>query len=152
MVWALLGQKPQIQCFSRRDPNVLCQEINIITKTNFPSLNHATQVIKILSVKLLIFSYPSDVTYVLGVQKNHLIETVLLSTHNIAFGWEIRKIFFVTLLTKGLIQWHSGLQIGVCNQNEIFLFLNQNIYWGYSKEPPKWDGSLEHPQQTFKVI
>ena len=33
--------------------------------------------------KVLIFSYPSDF---LGDQKNHLIETVLLSTHNICFG------------------------------------------------------------------
>ena len=38
-------------------------------------------------------------TYVLGAQKNCLIETVLLSTHNICFGW-----FFVThfFKTKGL--------------------------------------------------
>ena len=36
-------------------------------------------------VKLLIFSYPSVLKYVLGAQKN-LIETVLLSTHNICFG------------------------------------------------------------------
>ena len=41
---------------------------------------------KILSVKLSIFSYPSVVTYVLGAQKSRLIETVLLSTHNICFG------------------------------------------------------------------
>ena len=32
------------------------------------------------------FSYPSVLTYVLGAQKNRLIETVLLSTHNICFG------------------------------------------------------------------
>ena len=38
------------------------------------------------SVKLLRFSYPSVLTYVLGAQKNGLIETVLLSTHNICFG------------------------------------------------------------------
>ena len=31
----------------------------------------------------------------LGAQKNGLIETVLLSTHNIYFGWEIRKLFFL---------------------------------------------------------
>ena len=33
-------------------------------------------------------------TYVLGAQKNRLIETVLLSTHNICFGLEILKINF----------------------------------------------------------
>ena len=39
----------------------------------------------------------------MGAQKNHLIETVLLSTHNICFGSEIRKIFSVnTLLMIGL--------------------------------------------------
>ena len=41
---------------------------------------------KFLSVKFLIFSYLSVFTYVLGAQKNRLIETNLLSTHNICFG------------------------------------------------------------------
>ena len=40
----------------------------------------------VLSVKLLIISYPSVLTVVLGAQKNRLIETVLLSIHNICFG------------------------------------------------------------------
>ena len=30
-----------------------------------------------------------------GDQKNRLIETVLLSTHNICFVWEIRKLFLI---------------------------------------------------------
>ena len=39
----------------------------------------------------------------LGAQKNLFIETVLLSTHNICFGCEIRKIIFShTLLSGGL--------------------------------------------------
>ena len=42
-------------------------------------------------------------TYVLGVQKNRLVETVLLSTHNIFIGWGIRKLnLWHVLLTKGL--------------------------------------------------
>ena len=45
-----------------------------------------------LSLKLWTFSYPSVVTYVLGAQKNCLIETVLLSTHNICLGWEKKNI------------------------------------------------------------
>ena len=47
-----------------------------------------------MSVKLKLFSYQSIKTCVLGAQKNRLIETVLLSTHNICFGWEIKKINF----------------------------------------------------------
>ena len=40
-----------------------------------------------------------------GCSKNRLIETVLLSTHNICFGLEIRKIIFsCALLSDGLTQ------------------------------------------------
>ena len=39
---------------------------------------------QILSAKM--FLYPYVLTYALGAQKNRLIETVLLSTHNICFG------------------------------------------------------------------
>ena len=39
----------------------------------------------------------------LVLKRFRLIETVLLSTHNICFGWKIRKLFFCyTLLTKVL--------------------------------------------------
>ena len=38
-------------------------------------------------MKLKIFSYPSVLTFLLGAQKNRLIETVLMSTHIICFGW-----------------------------------------------------------------
>ena len=37
------------------------------------------------------------------------------------------------------------------NENLIFLFLNQNICCGYSKEPSCGDGSFEHPKQMFKL-
>ena len=49
---------------------------------------------------MLIFSYPYLFKYVLGARKNHLIETVLLSTHNIYFGREIRKLFLITPWVK----------------------------------------------------
>ena len=49
---------------------------------------------KCLSIKLWIISFPLVLTFVLGTQKNSLIETVLLSTHNICVGWELRKIIF----------------------------------------------------------
>ena len=53
-----------------------------------------------------IFSYPSILTYVLGAQKNRLIEMVLLSTQNICFGWEKRKLNFrYTLFPKVLIEF-----------------------------------------------
>ena len=48
-----------------------------------------------LSVKVIIISYLSILAFVLGAQKNRLIKTVLLSIHNIGFGCEIRKFFFV---------------------------------------------------------
>ena len=45
-------------------------------------------------LKLWFFSYPAVETCFVGVQKNHRIETVLLSTHNICFYRGIRIIFF----------------------------------------------------------
>ena len=54
-------------------------------------------------VKLWIFSYPSAWTLILVSQKNSLIEKVLLSTHNICFEKEIRKIVLsYALLSKGV--------------------------------------------------
>ena len=52
-----------------------------------------------LSVKLLIFSYQSVFTYVMGAQKKCLIEMVFLSTHNICFGLEIRFFEFFSVRT-----------------------------------------------------
>ena len=34
----------------------------------------------------------------------------------------------------------------------FFLFLNQNICCGYSKEPSRRDGSFEHPKHMFKLM
>ena len=41
--------------------------------------------------KIVIISYQSVISQVLGAQKNRLIETVLLSTHKTRFGLEVRK-------------------------------------------------------------
>ena len=41
---------------------------------------------KKIRAELRIFSYPLILTEVSDAQKNRLIETVLLSTHNICFG------------------------------------------------------------------
>ena len=59
-----------------RVPGVKCALILIVSQV---LINN------ILSSKLLIFSYSSVLTYVLGVQKNRPTETVLLSIHNICF-------------------------------------------------------------------
>ena len=37
------------------------------------------------------------------------------------------------------------------SQQNIFLFLNQNICCGYSKEPSQLDGSFEHPKHFVKT-
>ena len=36
-------------------------------------------------------------------------------------------------------------------QKNYFLFLNQNICCGYSKEPSQWDGSFEHPKHMLQL-
>ena len=52
--------------------------------------DHRFRYNKIFQHKIVNIFLPIYLTYVLG--KNCLIETVLLSTHNICFGWEIRKL------------------------------------------------------------
>ena len=46
---------------------------------------------KIFERTIGIIVLPININYVLGTQRNRLTETVLLSTHNICFGWEIRN-------------------------------------------------------------
>ena len=41
--------------------------------------------------KIVINFLPINLNMFLGAQKNCLIETVLLSTHNTCFDWEIKK-------------------------------------------------------------
>ena len=43
------------------------------------------------------------------------------------------------------------IKVSVCIWKIIFLFLDQNICCGCSKEPSQWDGSFEHPKHTFKL-
>ena len=86
-------------------------------------------------------------TCVLGAQKNCLNETVLLSTHNICFGWEIRKIIFkYALLSGGLIYFFFWWGGGGTN-HRIF----HTITCGRSVD--KWkkpeNSSLDHRLQTF---
>ena len=42
----------------------------------------------------------------------------------------------------------TGLYSRVRTKNIIFLFLNQNMCYGYSKEPSQWDGSFEHAKHV----
>ena len=68
---------------------------------------------KKMSVKLLVFLYLSALTCVLGAKKNGLIETVLLSTHNICFGSEVRKIIYSDALSGGLGALCSAIAVSI---------------------------------------
>ena len=69
-------------------------------KTIYPRHTSYARGINIALVKVLFsiqkysyFSYFSTKTYVVGTHQKHLAEALLLSTHNICFCGEIRKIF-----------------------------------------------------------
>ena len=47
---------------------------------------------------------------------------------------------------------YPGLQIRVRIGILFSLFLIQNIWCGYSKEPSQWDGPPEHPKHIFKLM
>ena len=65
----------------------LDQELDFIVSLNGSTCTCKGKMNKVSKcVKLSISSYPSDLTYVLGTQKNHLTTNVLLSTHNVCSG------------------------------------------------------------------
>ena len=53
-------------------------------------------------------------TSVLGAEKNRLIEMVILSTHNICFGKEIRKIIIKYKFLSGGIGIHMLIGVFSC--------------------------------------
>ena len=65
---------------------ILKEKVLIIVSYIYKAGVNKSRKAKIMPTKLQLFSYPLVSTYVLGAQKNRLIETVLLSTHNICFG------------------------------------------------------------------
>ena len=66
----------------------------------------------------------------------------------ILFYFLLKSLFTV----QPVVAANSGPQIRVRNLKLFFLFLNQNICCGYSKEPSQWDGSFEHPKHMFKLM
>ena len=64
-------------------------------RSKFTGLDKQKNQSKIINIFFL-----STLTYVLCAQKYRLIATVLLSTHNICFGWEIWKLVFRYTLFK----------------------------------------------------
>ena len=67
-------------------------------------------------------------------------ERVPLTTQNICENWWVGKNS----------QFYQDL--GVYNRKILFLFLNQNICCGFSKEPSQWDGSFEHPKHMLTIM
>ena len=75
-----------------------------------------------------------------------------------------RSLFTVTYIMKCLSSpcklsgafpswwWWSRPKIRVRNWKTFFLFLNQNICCGYSKEPSQWDVSFGHPEHMFNLM
>ena len=107
--------------------------------------------------------YFSTKIYVAGTQKNHLDQTnkILFLNQNICCGyskepsqWDVSfehlKQMFKLMDKKLFTILQSNILLCWTKQN--FLFLNQNICCGYSKEPSRWGGSFEHPKQMFKLM
>ena len=66
---------------------------------------------------------PINLNIVLGAQKIHLLETVLLGNHNIQFGFEIRKLTFNLIMdsTLGSVYASDFTQCEIlCALNGIF--------------------------------
>ena len=53
---------------------------------------------------------------------------------------------------KYIFYKRTAPQIRMHIQKLIFLFHNQNVCCGYSKEPSHGDGSFEHPKQMLRLM
>ena len=64
--------------------------------------------------------------------------------------WRTPSYFVFNQSSVTLIM--PGPQMRVRNWKLFFLFLNQNICCGCSKEPSRWDGSFEHPKHMLSLM
>ena len=76
-----------------------------------------------------------------GAQKNRLSEVVLLSTHNICFGWEIRKIMFrYTPVSGGLAKGLMAI---------IQQYLNKSVLISFSLLCNIWTKMYKYNVNSF---
>ena len=117
-------------------------------------------------------SYPSILTCVLVLKRTMHIKTVLLSIHNIYYGWEIRKgIFIYALLTGDLscrfwffslrdkslyvfLECDTPLSYSICfSQNHLSSLTNQeNISICSWKMPRSTKPNQKHMGVLYKII
>ena len=84
----------------------------------------------------------------MGAQKNRLIETVLLSTRNICFGWEIRKLLFCyALLTKVLTLRCDSTSVTSLSQGFIICISGQ-----YTSSKPNVWGCLDKKTEVIEFL
>ena len=63
----------------------------------------------------------------------------------------IITLYFETEIVLQFYNLEARTKLRVCIRKIIFLFFNQNICCGYSKEPSQLDGSFEHPKHMLKL-
>ena len=67
---------------------------------------------------------PITLNICFGAQKNRLTERVLLSTHNIWFGWEIRKLIFIYAIYKKCFMFiWTNLKLPYLNNFLLYLVI-----------------------------
>ena len=90
----------------------------------------------------------------MGAQKNRLIEMVLLSTHNICFGWEIGENQFLNICMHALLSrgmgscWEKTCLQGLwaCKtQDTLHSYLDSKMALN-SKDTQSWRKPLVQPQ------
>ena len=68
-----------------------------------------------------------------------------LKRQSVACQLNLTPLFILVKLAAGSLDKREQSKF-------IFLFLNQNICCGYSKEPSYGDGAFEHPKHMLKLM
>ena len=79
----------------------------------------------------------------MGAQKNRLMETVLLNTHNICFGWETTESFFIyTLLSTCTVELFNYIYVSAHEILVLIISIRRAV---------RFD-SLRPSQQSFSYV
>ena len=100
-----------------------------------------------LAMQLMLKQYFSLYLFVIYMYRKNLAGTISLileSLPKIVKGRKITNILSFESAYRPLDKVH--------NEKLIFLFLNQNICCGYSKELSQWDGTFEHQKHMLKLM
>ena len=133
----------KLQTINNKPPLVGGHAFPLMVIVGWPA--HVTQALNCLTLKVPIMTFLGPKFCALLTLSAYYNETVKTRLPGVWSVWPLGCDWQDLCRGPSLIR-HCYIHVLNTNQKTFFLFLNQNTYCGYSKEPSQWDGSFEHPK------